>query len=189
MTYSCVCRDRQAFGEDCNHISIHGQASRDEWRSRQSSYQETIVERTNCWWRHRTSTTSHSITNQQSYGRQSVSFSSEVTTEFEGGAAVVGLHLCVRETSHTYFFNQTRILVRRRTDNNRSVVLGRRTKHGRTTNINILDTGLKVVTLLHGILESIKVQDNKVNLLNVVVNHVLFVLFISTNSKDTTVNL
>lgn len=69
------------------------------------------------------------------------------------------------------------------------MVLGRGTEHGGTTDINILDTGLEVVALLHGILEGIKVQDNKVNLLNAVVDHVLFVLLISTNSKDAAVNL
>ena len=103
----------------------------------------------------------------------------EAAAQLDGGAAIVCLHL----------LHQSRVLSGRGADDHGGVVLGGRTQHGRTANIDVLDAGLEVVALRHGVLESVEIQHHEVDHLDAVVLHVLLMLGVASHGEDSSVHL
>ena len=63
------------------------------------------------------------------------------------------------------------------------------TKHGRSSDIDILNTGLEIMTLRHGLLERIEIDHDGVDVLHVVLLHFLLMYLVTSHSQDTTMNL
>ena len=112
-------------------------------------------------------------------GRQREGLRGEAAAQLDCRATVMRLHL----------LHQLRVLARRRADGYGRVILGRGTQHRRTTDIDVLNARLEVVSLRHGVLEGVQVQNDQINLLDSVLLHVLLVLRVSSHGKKTSVDL